>query len=237
MGDKEKIIWITGASSGIGRSIALRFIKEGKNVAASSRRKEHLEEIKQGINSKGQLFKIFPMNISNSQEVEDASKNISKDFEIDCLINNAGITSFKKAIDNTTEEIREIIGTNLLGSINTIKAVLPIMIENHCGTIINIISVVTKKIFTESSAYSASKSGLLAYTKVLREEVRQYNIRIIDIIPGATRTSIWPERALEKYSNRMMSPDDIGKFVYDLYMIDSNLVPEEIIIRPMKGDL
>jgi short-subunit dehydrogenase len=111
------------------------------------------------------------------------------------------------------------------------------MIEQKQGTIINILSVAAETVLTKSSIYAASKAGLQAYTKVLREELRENNIRIINVLPGATRTPIWPNSALEKYGERMMSPAELAKFIYQVYSINSNLVPEEITIRPIKGDL
>ena len=116
------------------------------------------------------------------------------------LINNAGITSFKLAEENSINEINDIINTNLLGSIYAIKAVLPQMISNRSGTIINILSVVTKKTFTKSSVYSASKMGLLGYTNSLREEVRKYNIKVINVIPGATATPMWSKEMRNQFS-------------------------------------
>jgi short-subunit dehydrogenase len=111
------------------------------------------------------------------------------------------------------------------------------MIEKNNGIIINILSVVTKKIFLGSSAYSASKNGLLAYTNVVREELRKNNIRIINVLPGATKTSIWPNHVLEKHSHRMMTPEEIARIIFSLYQNKANMVVEEIVLRPVQGDL
>jgi short-subunit dehydrogenase len=78
---------------------------------------------------------------------------------------------------------------------------------------------------------------LLAYTNVLREEVRKYNIKVINILPGATKTPIWSSEMLNKYANKMMSPEDLALFIYSVYDLDSSLVTEEITIRPICGDL
>jgi short-subunit dehydrogenase len=111
------------------------------------------------------------------------------------------------------------------------------MIENKSGTIINILSVAAKKIFTNSSIYAASKAGLELFSKVLREEVRELNIRIINIYPGATSTEIWPENAIDKFSDKMMSPEKLANFIYDIYANTSDLSPEEVVVRPITGDL
>ncbi len=235
--NKNKIVWITGASSGIGKSIAIKFAQNGIRVAAAARRLDLLEKIKNELGDKAEFFIPVQLDISNYDDVERFYKNISGDYTVECLINNAGTTSFKEGIQNSIEEIQNIISVNLLGSIYAIKSVLPDMSDRKSGTIINILSVVTQKIFTASSAYSASKSGLHAYAKVLREEVRDKNIRVINVSPGATATSIWPEGVLKKYSDRMMNTDNLAEIVLNIYNEKSNLVSEELVVRPIKGDL
>ena len=237
MADKNSFVWITGASSGIGKELALEFTKSKHLVAASARDKDSLQRIKKEVIKDKGAIELFPLNITKYEEVKAAVEEMSEENNINCLINNAGATSFKLAEENSIEEIKEIIDTNLLGAINTIKAALPKMIDQNNGTIINILSVAATKVLTKSSVYAASKAGLQAYSKVLREEVRKYNIRVINILPGATRTPIWPNDALEKYGERMMSPTELAKLVLHIYSIKSNLVAEEVQIRPIKGDL
>ena len=213
---KEKIIWVTGGSSGIGKAISQYFVKKGFFVACSSRNENKLKKLQESFNS--DLLKIFPLDVSKPQKVREVFNIIEEEFEIECLVNNAGITTFKLAVDTSFNEIEKIISTNLLGSIYTIKSVIPSMIKNGKGTIINIISVVAKKIFINSSVYSASKAGLLTFSDVLREEVRGNNIRIINVLPGAVKTSIWHDEILEKFGKRMMKSDDVAGIIYKLYM-------------------
>lgn len=233
----NKAIWITGAGSGLGKSLANYFIMQGKIVIASSRNEDALQRLKKEIPNLNSNLILEPVDISDAGQVEKSYANISSRFQIEGLINNAGITSFKPALKDSLKDLRDIINTNLLGSIYITKSVIPGMIDAKKGTIINIISVAAKKIFTKSSVYAASKAGLLAYMNVLREEQRENNIRIINILPGATKTPIWPGEVLEKFADRMMSPNDIAKFIFDIYTLDANMTPEEIIIRPIKGDL
>jgi len=230
-------IWITGASSGIGKSAAIEFAKTGCNVFVSARRILELERINDELEQEKLSVQVFPCNIASHTNVEQTVKKISQISKINCLINNAGSTSFKLAEDNSINEINDIIQTNLLGSIYTIKAVLPQMIANGGGTIINILSVVTKKTFTKSSIYSASKNGLLGYTNSLREEVRKYKIKVINIIPGATETPIWSKEVRNQFSEKMMSAEDVARVLVWAYFQKENLVTEEIILRPIEGDL
>lgn len=233
---KDNITWITGASTGIGKELAYVFNENKKNIAVTARREELLKNIMKECSSNAQVLPI-KMDVADSKSVFETEKKISQKFNIDCVINNAGVTSFTKAEDDSIEQIDEIINTNLLGSIYIIKSVLPNMIKNKKGTIVNILSAAAVKIFLQSSAYAASKSGLLTYTNVLREELRNYNIKVINIIPGATKTPIWPNSALEKYSERMMLPKDVANLIYNLTVLDKNMVPEEIVLKPIKGDL
>ena len=235
MNKSEKAIWITGASSGIGKAAVKEFTSVGCNVFASSRRITELERLLEDDNK--EQIEIYPCNVASYKNVNQTVKKISSEYIINCLVNNAGVTSFKFAEENSIKEIEEIINTNLLGSIYAIKAVLPHMIKMGEGTIINVLSFAAKRVFLKSSAYTASKMGLLGFTNVLREEVRKYNIRIINFVPGATETAMWDKETREKYSNRMMSTQNIARLMVSAFLQKENLVSEEIVIRPITGDL
>ncbi len=237
MSKSKSGIWITGASSGIGRAAAIEFAKIGTNVFVSARRAIELERLNKELEKEKLSVNIFPCNVASSANVDQTVKKILAEYKIDCLINNAGITSFKSAVDNSTNEIDDIINTNLLGSIYTIKYVLPHMIAQGSGTIINISSIASKKVFTQSSVYTAAKMGLLGYTNVLREEVRDKNIKIINVIPGATETPMWSKDIRAQNSERMMQPEDIAQILVWAYLQKGNMVSEEIVIRPIHGDL
>ncbi|MDP3150156.1 MAG: SDR family oxidoreductase [Ignavibacteria bacterium] len=229
-------IWLTGASSGIGKSTAILFSNSGYNVFATARREEKLSELLNEI-KEGSFIHQYSLDVCLKEEVFSfVEKNLAVSG-IDCLINNAGITSFRGVEHISVEDIEKIIETNLLGAIYTIKAVLPLMIKQNRGTIINILSVVTEKVFTRSSAYSASKAGLKAFTQVLREEVRKYNIRVINVYPATTNTDIWSDDVRSKYAERMMKASDVAESLLSIYKQTGNIVTEEIVLKPILGDL
>jgi 3-oxoacyl-[acyl-carrier protein] reductase len=234
---KKNGIWITGASSGIGKAVALEFAKIGCNVFISARRAQELERLRDESGKLGDNIFPFPCNVASSTNVDQTVKKIINEYELNCLINNAGITSFKNASDNSVNEINDIINTNLLGSIYSIKSVLPTFIKNESGTIINILSVVVDKTFTRSSAYAASKMGLLGYSNSVREEVRKHNIRVINVIPGATETTMWSQEIRKEKGDLMMSAESIARIIVSAYLQKDNLVTEEIMLRPITGDL
>ena len=237
MVNNKNTVWITGASSGIGKALSLEFARNDIFVIGTARRLALLNEIKKELADYGNNFEPHKLDITDYAAIDQFHKKILSNYQVDCLINNAGTTSFKKAIDDSIADIENILHVNLFGGIYTIKTVLPEMIERQSGTIINILSMVTQKVFTSSSAYTASKSGLLGYTKVLREEVRDKNIRIINVSPGATSTEIWSDEIRNKHNDSMMNSDDIAKIVFRIFSEKSNMVVEDIILRPLKGDL
>lgn len=241
MNSSEKMVWITGASSGIGKSLTEEFYANNIPVLATARNIEKLKELENQLRTKfpdsNTNLIVAKCDVSNLSEIDFLFDNIVDVSKISCLINNAGITSFKKINDNSVDEINSIIQTNLIGSIYTIKKILPSLISKNEGTIINILSVVTKKVFLNSGIYTASKLGLLGFLNVLREEVRRNNIRVVNVIPGATETSIWSSDMLNKYSDRMMKPGDIAKIIVDYFRNQSSPVIEEMVLRPIGGDL
>jgi len=237
MGKEKAGIWVTGASSGIGKDTAKEFARVGFKVFASARRVTELERLNKELQKENISIEMFPCNIASSSNVDQTVKKITSGNQINCLINSAGITSFKLAEDNSINEIDDIINTNLLGSIYAIKNVLPHMVEQGGGTIININSIITQKFFTNSSVYAASKMGLLGYSRVLREEVRKYSIRVIDVIPGTTETPMWSQEVRKENSNRMMNSEDVARVIVWAYLQKNNIVSEEIVLRPIQGDL
>lgn len=232
----KKNILITGASKGIGKALAIKFAKEGFTVIAASR---NIEAIKNYAYNYDFAGKIIPeeLDVTNRNEIIRLVESLEAESPLYCVINNAGITSFRKAEHDSFEMIESIINTNLLGAVTLTRAVLPGMIKRKAGAIINIISVAAEKVFTNSSIYAASKIGLQTYAKVLREELREHKIQVMNVLPGATNTEIWSEEMRDKFGDRMMTPEDIADVVYSAFSVSDKLVQEEIVLRPILGDL
>ncbi|CAG1022609.1 partial putative oxidoreductase EphD, partial [Methylococcales bacterium] len=155
------ILWITGASSGIGRETAKAFLQRGDTVYATARNTDSLNSLASEV--QGLPGKLYPVSCDMRDKGAVAAfvqEHFSEQMP-DGFINAAGITSFTFIADDTLDVIENIIQTNLLGAIYGIKSVLPLMKEKGGGVIVNILSVVTEKVLTKSGAYSASKAGLL----------------------------------------------------------------------------
>ncbi len=235
--EKPPVVWITGASSGIGYALAREYLRNGLDVFITSRNFEKLGSVKSEFADLKGKCNIYQSDVRNSKQVEEAFSFISRDYFVECLINNAGISRFKKFEDHSFEEAGDIISTNLLGAFYTSKTVLKDMKKMQRGQIVNIISVTAVKVFKNSSVYAASKAGLEAFSDVLREEVRKYGIKVMNIYPGATKTGIWPESALEKYSDNMIEPDELAEYLFKVIREQKNICTENIVIRPITGDL
>jgi NADP-dependent 3-hydroxy acid dehydrogenase YdfG len=140
-------------------------------------------------------------------------------------------------MDTSIEEFDHIINTNLRGIFLTTKAVLPAMLQNQSGLVLNILSYVVKEVYTKSAAYSSSKAGAEAMMNVLRSEVRRQGINIVNVYPGAVSTPIWRQNQREKFGNQMLTPEQVAEMLYHVSSQPSSLMVEEIVLRPQGGDL
>lgn len=234
----EKVIWITGASTGIGREIAMEFSKSGYIIVATARRKSRLVNLVSEIKFAGREASAFVCNVASERSVQVTAKRIREKYgRIDCLINNAGVTVFKSFTDTKVYEFDNVIETNLRGAFLCMKSVLPQMIKNKRGHIINVLSVAANTVYEDSSVYAASKAGLLALTNSIRKETRRFNIKISNLLPGATETAMWDSKTRARYKSRMLSPADVAKIALQVYEQPKKVLVEDVVIRPIKGDL
>ncbi len=235
---KNKVVWITGASTGIGKEIAHVFSKAGYIVVVSARRKSRLVNIVSEIKFAGRESSAFVCNVASERSVQSTAKRIIEKYgAIDCLINNAGVTSFKSFLDTKVYEFDYVMDINLRGSFLCMKSVLKGMLKNRKGHIINIVSVAANTVYENSSVYAASKAGLLALSNSVRKEVRKHNIKITNILPGAVETAMWDAKTRQKYKNRMMAPEDVALITLQAFEQPKKVLIEDIIIRPSKGDI
>lgn len=232
------VVWITGCSTGIGFELAKVFAKAGYSVVATARRKSRLVRLVSEIKFAGYEASAFVCNVQSERSVFSTKKKILEKYgSIDVLINNAGVTIFKSFIDTKSYEFDDVMNTNFRGSFLTMKSVVPVMIKKKKGHIINVLSVAVNTVFTESSAYSASKAALYALTNVMRDELRRYNIKISNVLPGSTDTAMWDNPTRQKYKSRMMTAREVADVILAVANQPKKVVIEDIIIRPIKGDL
>jgi dehydrogenase/reductase SDR family member 7B len=185
----DKVVWITGASSGIGEALAYQFANQGAKLIISARREDELQRVKQNISSD---CLIIAIDITDSTSLEAAVNTAIKHYnKIDILINNAGVSQRSLVVDTQEAVDRKIMEINYFGTINLTKKVLPYMIANGGGQIAVITSIVGKMGFPLRSAYAASKHALHGFFETLQLELKpEQNIFITILCPGRIKTNI-----------------------------------------------
>lgn len=188
---KDKVFWITGASSGIGKSLAILALQNGANVVLSGRNKNALEKIAEDFSQSKNQFLILPFDLASDFDAENLTQLIINRFErIDYLINNGGISQRSLTADTPIDIDRKVFEVNFFGNISITKAVIKIMIAQKSGHIAVTSSVVGKFGFPLRSAYAASKHALHGFYESLRAENYDNNIKVTMIIPGRINTDI-----------------------------------------------
>ena len=188
---KNKVIWITGASSGIGEALSVLLDKEGAELIISGSNKEKLEKVFNKISTKNKHHMVVAFDLSNPEEIKKAAGYVLKNKEhIDILINNGGISQRSYAADTPIEVDRKIMEINFFGNIYLTKLVIPRMIDYGNGHIVAISSITGKFGFPLRSAYSASKHALHGFYDSLRAEIKKNNLKVTVICPGRIKTNI-----------------------------------------------
>ncbi len=188
---KNKTVWITGASSGIGKAVALELSKENTTLILSDIDEKGLEEVSQICAMNNCTTHIFPMDLGNENSVESAAKQVfNKNLKIDCLYQFAGISQRSLVSETPLFVDRKIFEINFFGAVALTKAVLPEMIKNGGGQIAVTSSMVGKFGFPYRSSYSATKHALQGFFESLRAENVKNNIQVSILIPGRVRTNI-----------------------------------------------
>ncbi|MEK5069003.1 3-ketoacyl-ACP reductase [Sporosarcina sp. FSL K6-1508] len=210
---KGKNAIITGAGRGIGRATAIAFAKEGINVGLIGRTAENLEKVVKELSEYDIVVTMATADVSDNESVIAAVEHIKSELgPIDILINNAGIGKFGKFLELSPEEFKNIIDVNLMGVYYVTRAVLPEMIERESGDIINISSTAGQKGAPVTSAYSASKFGVLGLTESLMLEVRKHNIRVSALTPSTVATDLaFDENLTDGNPDKVMQPEDLAE--------------------------
>ena len=220
---KGKMALITGGSRGIGKAIALALAEEGVNVAITGRNEEKLKEVVQEIERKGVKSAYAVFDITSKTEVYGALEKLQKDFgKIDVLVNNAGIAAFGGILEMEDEKWEEIVKTNLFGAYYVVKAVVPSMVERKTGDIINISSTAGLKGNAMTSAYSASKFGLIGMSESMMLELRKQNIRVTTLMPSTIASDMSKDvlKITDGNPEKVLQPEDFAELVVDLLKLN-----------------
>ena len=208
---KNKTAIITGGAQGFGLDIAKRFLKSGTKAIIWDIDEEELKKAINKVNNPNLSYNV--VDVSNFKNVREAVDKIAKMSKIDILINNAGITGSTSSLwDYDVDEWNKIVQINLMGTFNCCKCVVPYMIKNDYGRIVNVASVAAKDGNANASAYSSAKAGAIGLTKSLGKELANKNIAVNAVTPAGAKTRILDQMSKEHVA-RMLSKVPRGRFL------------------------
>jgi NADP-dependent 3-hydroxy acid dehydrogenase YdfG len=243
---KQKVVIVTGASSGIGYATALKLSKAGAKVAAGARRVEKLETLKNEVQKYGGEMLVKKIDVTKKEDCDSFINFVTKTWNhIDILINNAGIMPLSFFKNLKVSEWEQMIDVNLKGVLYCTAAVIPYMMTNKSGHIVNISSVAGRIVFTAGSVYCATKHAVTAFSEGLRQELSQrYNIKVTCIEPGVVSTELpntITDKSLESFVKSVkemesLKAEDIANAI--IYSLDSPeyLNINEILLRPLSQE-
>lgn len=226
-----KTVFITGGSCGIGRAIAEAFHATGNyNVLTGARNAIQEPQIL------GPRHKHFAVDVSNAQEVVNVCQHITQAYgPIDVLINNAGQFTPDTILGADNDALDRMMNVNLTGAYRFIRGFVPGMVSVGRGTVVNICSTASIRAFPVGGLYCITKHAMLGLGRALREELREQNIRVISMMPGPTLTRSWD--GVDLPETRFMGPADIANLTLSVCEVSDSCVVEEMLIRPILGDI
>jgi len=225
---KGKIALVTGASRGIGRSISIALASHGAGLVLSARSKQKLEELKNELDQAA----VIPADISNYEDIRSMFSSIDEQFgRLDILINNAGVGYFGTFVDFPIEDFDKIMAVNLRGTYLCCQQAMRMMMPKRRGHIINVSSVVGFRGYRNQSAYTASKHGLMGFTKSLAVEAQEYGIRVSAICPGVVATDFGKLVRPELDKSVLIPPEDIATTVLYLLSLSDRSMVDQVYIR------
>lgn len=214
----NKVVVITGASSGIGEASAIQFAKKGANIVLVSRREEKLLAVKKKISKFNVKTLVCKCDVSQKSQVKQMSENVLDKFgRIDVLVNNAGFVIYGRVNELTIEEIESQTFTNYLGMIYCTKNFLPVMLEQNFGHIVNVASVAASFGIPGIAAYCATKYAMLGFSEGLKHELHGTKVGITVVSPIMVRTNLFEHPSFENFSKRAtgisLSSETVAKTV------------------------
>jgi short-subunit dehydrogenase len=234
----NKLTVISGGTKGIGRSLVEKFASQGFDIITCARTESDLKNLKKDLRKKFANIQISVFR-ADLASMNDRSAFIefvlSHDKPVDVLINNAGLFLPGQIHNEQSGTLEKMIESNLYSAYYLTRGLIGPMIQRKEGYIFNMCSTASIMAYSNGGSYGISKFALLGMSKVLREEMKPFNIRVSAVLPGATYTASWEGADISP--DRFMPPDDVAETIWNAYSLSARSVVEEILIRPMMGDL
>jgi short-subunit dehydrogenase len=208
-----KSVLITGAGSGLGKELALLFSQNNYHILLVGRSHDKLQSVKDVIEQSGGRADVIQADIRKLDDIVSKVERMAEHFTIEGVVNNAGVGHFGPLLNMDEREIVDMIETNLLGTIFVTKAVLPILVKQNGGFVMNIISTAGLRGKVNESAYVASKFGVRGFTESLQKEFSDSNIKFMAVYMGGMDTPFWENSDHIKDSSRLRSPKEVAEII------------------------
>lgn len=229
-------IVITGASKGIGKAIATIFAANGHNLILCSRNEIILYKTMEELQTKFAAINIYAKHFNLSKQAKEFGNwVVALGINVDVLINNAGLFEPGNVSNEPDGVLENQMETNLYSAYHVTKTLLPNMMQKKTGHIFNVCSIAGLQAYKNGGAYSISKFAMDGFSKNLREEMKEHGIKVTTVYPGAVLTDAWG--GFDNSQHRIMEAEDIAKMMYTATQLSAGACVEEIVMRPLLGDL
>jgi NADP-dependent 3-hydroxy acid dehydrogenase YdfG len=233
-----RVALVTGAGRGIGRAVALALAAEGAAVALAARSRADLAGAAAAIRDAGGRALAVPTDVTQDTAVEALVEQVVAELgRLDILVTAAGTAAFGPVAEGKAADWEPMLAVNLRAAMVCCRAVLPVMLRQRSGTILNVASIAAKRALPGAAVYAATKAGIAAFSRVLAEELRGQGVRVGVLVPGAVDTPLWdsipggPSRAL------MLRPEDVARAAVLMAALPPHASLEELTLLPAGGIL